>query len=249
MGVKSLSVAIEEPPPQSSDGRNVEKHVFSDYHTFFEPFFNKLVGHYSSRFQWFEDVIPEADKIVNFGFGERGAETFALMWALDAIEVVGFDNKPTRVNQADRKRKKAQDFVEVSVPGVRKFYSPQYAKEFEEWYENKVSVKIRESILPVFKLGDLTTGIEWKSNYFDVGYSRYVLDKIAEKNRLTAVSEMMRLVKSEGHLIIVAPEEAFPDRLKNLNIELIRSVSRDKLGSIEDEKNPPVGRIYLKKSE
>ena len=114
--MKSLSVAIEEPPPQSSDGRNAEKPVFSDYHTFFKPFFNKLDDHYSSRFQWFKEVIPEVDKIVDFGFGERGAETFALMWALDAVEAVGFDNNPTRVKQADRTRKKAQDFgISVAI--------------------------------------------------------------------------------------------------------------------------------------
>jgi len=244
---KSLIVAIEEPPPQSSDGMNVEYPIVSAYYTSFEPFFNKLADHYSSRFQWFEDLIPEANKIVDFGFGKGGGETFALMWALNAVETVGFDNDAIRVEQANRNRKNAQDFVEISVPMVRRFYSSQYAREFEVWYESKVSVEIRKKILPVFRLGDLVTGIQWESDYFDLGYSRYVLDKIDENYRVSAVSEMLRLIKSGGHLIIVAPKEVIPhDLTYSNNVELVKSVDKDKLGSIEWDENPPVGHIYLK---
>ena len=95
---------------------------------------------------------------------------------------------------------------------------------------------------------DLTAEIQWESNYFDLGYSRYVLDKIDDNYRLTAVSEMVRLIKPGGHLIIVAPKEVIPNDLTYYKVELVKSVDKDKLGSIEWDENPPVGHIYLKKS-
>jgi SAM-dependent methyltransferase len=237
---------ITEPPPRSGEYLNPEGYIIRDYETYFVPFFNKLADHYHSRFKWFRDFIPRVDKIVNFGFGKNGAETFALMWALDAIEAVGFDKKPGSVEKADVYRNIAYGFANELVPMALEYSSPAYAERLESWYENKVSEKIRETILPIFRLGDLTTGVEWESDYFDLAYSRYVLDKIEEENRLTAIREMVRVVKPDRYIILVAPDELIPDNLTSLGVALVRTVDKEELGDLECPEDSLRGNIYLK---
>ncbi|NMB63667.1 MAG: class I SAM-dependent methyltransferase [Spirochaetes bacterium] len=246
--MKTLGKAIEEPPPKSTDGMNIEHSVHSEFYTIFEPFFNELPACYNSRFHWLKEEIPKIERLVNFGFGVEGGETFALMWALNSKEAIGFEKDINVINKADRNRKQAIDFVEESVVYVQDHCSPQYAKDFKFWYEHKVIDEIRNKSLPIFKYGDITKGVEWESNYFDLGYSRYVLDKVDESKRMDAVTEMVRLIKPGGVIIIVAPKYAVPDDLSSLNIELINHVGQNELGKIEWEENPPDGYIYLKNS-
>lgn len=238
---------IKSPPPKSTDGLNVEHGVKFHYDYFFTPFFNILHEHYKPKFRWFKEDIPSVDKIVNIGIGEAGAETFALMWSLGASEAVGFDICRSRIKNANQKLDAAIGFVKEVVPHTLESCSEEYEKLFNAWYENDVAREIRDCELPIFKHGDVVSGLDWKENHFDLAYSRYLLDKVDEQKRLDAISEMIRVTRPGGHVIIVSPKRSIPDNLSNLEADLIRTVTEDGLGPLEEPKDLLRGYLFKKK--
>jgi SAM-dependent methyltransferase len=170
------------------------------------------------------------------------------MWAVNATEAVGFDKEARSVEKAKWYRQRAYDFVNKEVPMVLQFCSQIYREEFLAWYNSKVSKEIRDGILPDFKQGDISIGIDWKSDYFDLVYSRYVMDKIEESKRLTALQEMVRITKVGGKIVIVAPENAIPQKskLKTLNITQLETVGKEKLGKLECSSDNLRGVILVK---
>jgi SAM-dependent methyltransferase len=237
-----------EPPPDSHNGLKPEFPVRQAFYLYFEPFFNKLECHYHSRFKWFLNDFAHTDTIVNIGFGKGGAETFALMWMLPADVSIGIDVDLSSARQANRNKKAAIDLTSSLVINVRRYCSPEYRDQFDKWYQEKVKPEIRQSILPNFIVGNVIEGLPCRSGWCSLVYSRYLLDKVEAHCRRMVFSEMIRILKPEGHVIIVAPENAFSFDVSGLSVELVKVVEKEQLGDLEWPQNPPIGKIYRKRA-
>jgi len=180
---------------------------------------------YFPMFEWFKDELPKAEKILNIGCG-NGRETFALMWALKAVEALGIDidddPKQEKIQTANVMANAIQEFARKFnsqvIPEVSRKYSREYASQLRDWYDTGVPEFIKSCSVPVFLKMDITEKDllnHLQFNHHDLVYSSYVLDKILDKDEqgvFIAIKNMTILVKPEsGRFVFVVPTKKEKD--------------------------------------
>jgi SAM-dependent methyltransferase len=209
------------PPPQSSLGSSFGMEPIEELLRWVNNCFRDIDfdDRYLPRFEWFRQEIPQPETILNVGCG-GGRETFALMWTFGAIEAIGIDidNEPKRPHKifiANRIAQTIREFpnrfsTEV-MPLVSKGESREYIERLQAWYETSVPSEIKKGIVPKFFKEDISESISQPLDYFDLVYSRYVLDKVMDESEdglKRAIQNIVRAVKLKtGRIIFVVPTE------------------------------------------
>lgn len=149
------------------------------------------------KFQPLAVLKPEINRIVNFGYWHRddgidSNEPYALVWTLDASEVVVVE-KDKKCVQAGQE---IMEGLRKRVPACFKLHS------------------IR------FLLGDMTNPIpELRQNYFDVSYCERVLlqiyDEHSKQGLTKAIAQIVRVVRPGGWVIACEqPTEYLPKNVE-----------------------------------
>lgn len=131
-------------------------------------------------FEWLIPLKASVDRIINFGCWQ-GHEPFALIWTLDATEVIVVEIKPEYIGTFNQKLEN----IELSKP---------------EALEGR-------SVKPL--VGDVTkTNHELPANYFDLAFCDNVLYYFSDDNLAlqNAIGEMKRVVRLGGWIVAKEPK-------------------------------------------
>lgn len=221
----------------------------------------KFDSRYQPKFDWFKKHVAGSTKVLNIGCG-NGRETFALSWFLGAEEAIGIDKDGDKINFANillnSISKLSQNYFNNEViPNVEGSYEDKCVSELKRWYADEIPGELkRESKFWFGKKDIAIESLSW-SNYFDLVYSRYVLDKIFdeyEEKLGFSLKNMSKAIKPEtGRIVFVAPtqknntsydyERYFPEELTVLSTET--DICR--LGGEEWPNTKPIGYICKKR--
>lgn len=147
-------------------------------------------------------------KVVNFGCN-GGYETVALMWFLDAEEVVGVDKTLCDLpNYASMLRELMNDCKEA----LRYAFVPP---EDRVWWEVQVPGFLKEGRFPEFVEQDITRptgpGTNLTDECFDLAFCSNVLCHIHTADGIegtkVAIREMGRVVKPQGWIVASEPDD------------------------------------------
>jgi len=147
-------------------------------------------------------------KVVNFGCG-GGYETVALMWFLDAEEVVGVDrtlchlrNYALSLREWINESKEALPYAFVSEKDI-------------DWWHNQVPRFLRGDRFPRFVQKDMVHPTEHdaslRDEYYDLAFCSNVLSHIHRDHGIEgakmATKEMGRVVKPQGWIVASEPDD------------------------------------------
>ena len=165
------------------------------------------------QLQWLVELNVPGQKIANFGCGID--ETFALMWALGAIEATGIDKD---ILEAEKRRLSIQQDVKESLDALQ-YYEHIMTESDRLWWESEVPDSLKKGLFPDFTQGDITRPTGLPPDHFHLAYCRYVLyhiwgdqDELGSKNVRAVIKEMARVVRSGGWVVAVEPPYSTDDR-------------------------------------
>jgi SAM-dependent methyltransferase len=180
-----------------------------------------FVEEYHYRIDWLNKLRLNISSVINLGC-DKGNETIALMWFLNASEVIGIDNdhydiywacdeiETFQANIKDLSRKLASD---ESIP------DHIYAKG------TALVSKYSNRPLPSFLHSDVTARIDSPSCKFDLAYCERFMCHIAcindnqvdEESVIVALSEIYRVLKPNGLFVAIEPRSCTRDRAMALD--------------------------------
>jgi SAM-dependent methyltransferase len=244
-----------QPPPVSV----AQLHYFEiyDYILQFAFFFRDedFENRYFSQFKWFREELPQTERVLNLGCG-NGRETFALMWVLGATEAVGIDIEDTKIESAKHIVRLIHEFSAQVMPPILSGQMRR-VEQLQAWYEDNIRFEIRQCTLPLFYQGDITISISQPSDYFDLVYCRYLLDKLADKSKdrlRVAIKNIARAVSPKrGRVIIVEPtvkddfQYDFEACFVEAGLSLVKVQEGGHLGFLEWPETDPRGYILTKR--
>jgi SAM-dependent methyltransferase len=154
---------------------------------------------YFSQFDWFREVLPRTESILNLGCG-NGREAFALGWELRAGTVVGIDIDDNKIRDANE--------VTQCINNCRRTFPTHRSEQVREWYE-EMPHRIRQGPLPQFLKRDASRGLRASETGFDLVYCRYTLWQIADRSpddlRSTCQGMAEALNPECGRVVTVEP--------------------------------------------
>ena len=144
-----------------------------------EPKLNDIEAKYKEGLQDLRKLIPIGGRVLNLGCA-IGSETMALMWFLEAGEVIGVDKKHTLIFNAKQDIKQFKlDLENCQLSVDNKLVSPNNC----EWWCN-LPPFLHEKRFPTFEEMDIVLEREFKSKLgqelYHLVYCSSVLDKIHE---------------------------------------------------------------------
>jgi SAM-dependent methyltransferase len=201
--------------------RNLQSHLQS-----LNLMMGSVKGH-ETKIIWLLDLNEKYDSIVNFGCN-IGFETLALMWLLTAREAVGVDKDGSHIDQARSLHRDIQQDIQSIQMAL--LYNRDLPSEFRSELQSYVE-DLKNLPFPTFVEGDMTKTTGLPSDHFDLAYCERVLYHIrcdksrrAEDNVLSAIQEMVRVVKPGALVVAIEPNTCSPD--DNATVELRPSFER-----------------------
>lgn len=169
----------------------------------------RIIEDYRPRIEWISHLHIRHHSIAHFGCNV-GYESLALAMVLRTQEIVGLDKDEGAIQQAQSWIRNAHDLVNH----IHLYL--QYSRDLSDDIRAQLQIFVREyeeRVRVHFVAGDMTKETPLTSSTFDLAYCERVLYHIAcdtseyaSANVLAAIREMVRVIKSDGHIIAIEPQ-------------------------------------------
>jgi len=176
---------------------------------FLESEINKIYE-YETRLIKLKDFIEKNSRIIDFGCA-GGYESLALMWILNAEEVVGVDRDITDCEEMLNQLKIKLVNTQQALPYAHT--SP----EDRNWWKKEVPIFLKENNYPVFIQGDISKPINIiPDSDFDLAYCSNVLNHVFTQYGIeglkNSAGQMKRVTKSNGFIVASEPNAILSSR-------------------------------------
>ena len=169
-----------------------------------------IKSNYKDELQDLQDLLPEGGRVLNLGC-TIGSETMALMWFLDAGEVIGVDNTHGSIFNARQDLNTLNDDLDKCKLVVDSNLVSRDSPETEWW--NNLPPFLRERRFPTFEKLDIASERDFIDKVgphpFDLVYCSSVLyqvhDKQGKKSVISATKNICSVVISGGWFIANEP--------------------------------------------